>query len=441
MVRAGQLLVLAAAFLVITARPADACTCAGRIAVCEAFWKTPVVFEGEVLSIVPVANSRGEEYPPERRVRFAIGKVHRGDIGDTAELMTGAGGGDCGYTFKQGGRYLVYANFYAGKLTAGICSRTRLLADAAEDLEYLKTAVAPSAGGRVFGRATYGRASFNDPEVPAVGYRILLKNEEEERITRTNAAGTFEFDNLAIGKYGIRIVVPDSERSYGGSPLTGSTVEIVDTRGCAAADFMIVPIGHITMRVVDAEQRPKSQLVLELQDANGKWARRIVGVSDENGDVTFSPVSPGRYIVGLNTAKVADQKQPYPTLYYPGVRDPSQAEVVEIQRGGRLQLGTFVLPPPLLARQLTGSVQWPDGRPAAGVHVYVVGVGTSWITGSGNTDENGRFSIPVYDGITYRVVASITSPAPERATSQATVEGLTVREGVPPVTLQLRHIR
>ena len=122
MVRAGQLLVLAAAFLVITARPADACTCAGRIAVCEAFWKTPVVFEGEVLSIVPVANSRGEEYPPERRVRFAVGKVHRGDIGETAELMTGAGGGDCGYTFKRGGRYLVYANFYAGKLTAGICS-------------------------------------------------------------------------------------------------------------------------------------------------------------------------------------------------------------------------------------------------------------------------------------------------------------------------------
>ena len=441
MVRAGQLLVLAVAFLVITARPSDACSCVGQVAVCEAFWKTPLVFEGEVLSIEPVANSRGEEYPPERRVRFSVGKAHRGDVAETAEVMTGAGGGDCGYNFKQGGRYLVYANFYAGRLTTGICSRTRLLADAAEDIEYLKSAFTPSAGGRVFGRANYRRASFSEPAQPAAGYRIILKNEEVERTATTNADGTFEFREVATGKYGIRIVVPESERSYGGSPMTGSTVEIVDARGCAAAEFVIVPNGHITLRVVDAEQRPKSQLVLEVQEANGKSSLRITGVSDENGHVTFSPLSPGRYIVGLNTAKVADQKQPYPTLYYPGVRDPTRAEVIEIQRGGKVQLGTFVLPPPLQARQLTGLVQWPDGRPAAGVHLYVVGVGTSWITGSGNTDENGRFSIPVYDGITYRVVASITSPAPERATSQATVEGLTVREGVPAVTLQVRRIR
>ena len=55
------------------------------------------------------------------------------------EVVTGQGGGDCGYPFQVGVDYVVYARRNAeGQLETGICSRTRTLAQAAEDLDYFR---------------------------------------------------------------------------------------------------------------------------------------------------------------------------------------------------------------------------------------------------------------------------------------------------------------
>jgi len=43
----------------------------------------------------------------------------------------------CSYTFYVGEKYLVYAYKYEGAERAGLCSRTKLLAGAAEDISYL----------------------------------------------------------------------------------------------------------------------------------------------------------------------------------------------------------------------------------------------------------------------------------------------------------------
>jgi hypothetical protein len=54
-----------------------------------------------------------------------------------AVVGTGGGGGDCGYGFAAGEIYLVYAFERAGRLYTTICTRTRLVRDAAEDLASL----------------------------------------------------------------------------------------------------------------------------------------------------------------------------------------------------------------------------------------------------------------------------------------------------------------
>jgi hypothetical protein len=77
-------------------------------------------------------------------VRFRVLERWRERAGATVELTTGAGGGDCGYTFEKGVSYLVFASARAGALTTGICSRTRKLTDAAEDLAYLSSSGAMS---------------------------------------------------------------------------------------------------------------------------------------------------------------------------------------------------------------------------------------------------------------------------------------------------------
>jgi hypothetical protein len=55
-------------------------------------------------------------------------------------VFTGSGGGDCGFPFRRGESYLVYASANTdGWLGTGICGRTAELSRAAADLRELGT--------------------------------------------------------------------------------------------------------------------------------------------------------------------------------------------------------------------------------------------------------------------------------------------------------------
>jgi hypothetical protein len=59
----------------------------------------------------------------------------------------------CGYQFTRAEKYVVYARRRDdGRFTASVCSRTRPLADAAEDVKYLSALPAAGTGARVYGR-------------------------------------------------------------------------------------------------------------------------------------------------------------------------------------------------------------------------------------------------------------------------------------------------
>jgi hypothetical protein len=124
--------------------PACDCLYPGRP--CKAFAQTPYIFAGRVASIITAANQS------ERIVAFQVESTYRGPEGNVVtSVVTGFGGGDCGYGFKQGERYLVYANEAHGRLFTSICSRTRLLADANDDLEYFSKRNDPAHGAGIEG--------------------------------------------------------------------------------------------------------------------------------------------------------------------------------------------------------------------------------------------------------------------------------------------------
>src|SRR5258708_4146563 len=155
----------------------SACSCNGPGTPCSAAGSSAAVFTGRVLGItaapaqpLPVGNTgrafrrAGDYLPipaqrqgstprlprPLRTVRIQVGDVLSGvdasqkDI----EILTGTGGGDCGYEFQIGVDYVVYAFKNAeGQLETNICSRTRALTEAAEDVEYFHAmANAPKTG-------------------------------------------------------------------------------------------------------------------------------------------------------------------------------------------------------------------------------------------------------------------------------------------------------
>jgi len=99
----------AAAFVaaLLVSPPADACSCAGSGAPCQAFFDVSAVFVGTVRSIGEHTASAGFS---RRRVHLDVSEAFRGVSSQGVDVDTGYGGGDCGYPFKVGETYVVYAS-------------------------------------------------------------------------------------------------------------------------------------------------------------------------------------------------------------------------------------------------------------------------------------------------------------------------------------------
>ena len=141
--------------------PADACTCASPRAPCAEYWRVSAVFAGTVREIRPVPDR-----PGMLAVHFDVDQRGRGvESGIVVVESAPQNGVNCGYTFRVGERYVVYAHAApAGQLTTNMCSGTKLAAAAAADLAFLKEVTGPPRGVRVFGhvrRVEYDLVSFN----------------------------------------------------------------------------------------------------------------------------------------------------------------------------------------------------------------------------------------------------------------------------------------
>ncbi len=94
----------------------------------------------------PEASAWLGRYGEQRYVQMQVLRVWKGVVSERVELFTSLGGGDCGYPFKRGVEYVVYAKRApSGRLVTSICSRTRPVSQAAEDLAALGPGIAPTA--------------------------------------------------------------------------------------------------------------------------------------------------------------------------------------------------------------------------------------------------------------------------------------------------------
>ena len=123
-------------------------------------------------------------------------------------------------------------------------------------------------------------------------------------------------------------------------------------------------------------------------------------------------VKPGRYHLGVRIAGSAGATYvPFPLTYYPGVSDRSQATVISVSEGQCIELNELVLPPRLIERTLNGIAVDSDGKPVAGAVVWLkeTQYADSDMPYRRETDSEGRFSYPVYEGFKYTLNAYVES--------------------------------
>jgi hypothetical protein len=382
--------------LAVSAVAAVACSCAGTQVPCQAFGEASAVFVGTVIDSSVIAVKRGDYDRKTRVVRLTIDSSFRGVEGAEVEVQTGMGGGDCGFGFVQTQQYLVYAYEHDGKLSTGICTRTRPIARAAEDLSYIQELATAKPGATISGEVV--RYRLNEKSLlenqPLVGITVTI-NGQTKREIKTNAKGQYRVEGLPAGEYVVKVALPE------GFDVRGTPEQKVNVadRGCAVVGFWLEPAGKLSGRVLNPQGMPVNKAHIFISESSkelysGHWD---AAYSEEDGTYSFRRIPPGDYVLFIEFDGMTDQQRPFPPTYYPGVSEKSQAAVITIKEGQSLENNNLKVPALPLEYDVVGTVLWASGKPAPDARVgYGAGKGVAYAV---KLDEQGRFSFKAYEGL------------------------------------------
>lgn len=384
---------------------ARACSCAGESAPCQEYWEVTAVFIGTVIEGPLVTVKEGEFKHQQRAVRLSIDEAFRGVEGAEVEVLTGLGGGDCGFGFRRAQQFLVYAYRSESdqKLHTNICTRTRAISEADADLVYIRGLSKAKPGGTISGQVF--RYSRNDKGTlnnqPLAGVRVTIAGPEKHEAV-TDAKGEFRIEGIQPGEY---TVVPAAPKGLAvGGPDRKITVS---DRGCGVVPFWLRSSAQIAGRVLSPQGLPVPKAELRIMAADKERHQGYVdwAYADETGAYSFKMVPAGRYLIQMRYDGMSSQTRPFPVIYYPGTPYKSQARVFTIEEGETIELDVKV--PPLPAEiEIRGQVVWPDSKPAAKARVIYL-LPLEGIANSVEVDEEGRFSFKAYHGLAFVIIASV----------------------------------
>ncbi len=396
-----------------------ACSCAGKGPPCQMAWTAAAVFTGTVVEIteprVPTINNESTtgrrmaadpavSMPsPRRTVRFQVANVLTGvePLQNEIEILTGLGGGDCGYAFQLGTAYVVYAYKGPEGLGTGICGRTRPLADAAEDLAYIRTARTAPLTGQI-------RVIAGPPFVtPLQGVSTALEGMGNRYVASTDAAGEARFDGMPPGKYKVTGTL-EGYKSF------QPTIEL-GSKGCAEVQVGMMLDRRIRGRVITKEGLPAAGVQLQVRSINRPiWESNGENVTaDAEGNYEFGGfMESGGYYLGINLDRPATLENPYARWLFPGTENVAAATVIYFSEAPETKHYDLVLRERQKDRLIQGSVFTPDGRAASGARVSILDSRWLWHSPVAQVvaDGNGRFLLHVLDGTQYRLHAVMGVP-------------------------------
>ncbi len=340
------------AFVSLATEALGSCPMSGQGPPCWEYWRTPAVFIGTANRVVITSSTTEFGLGPyvSSTVYFTVEEAFKGVAGTGIVVNLDY----CGYRFKEGERYLVYAhrdpNNNELDIRAGN-TRTRPLAEAAEDLAYIRGLASAEPGSRVFGKVVQQAHKLKENRFavePLQKVRVTLEGNNERRDVVTDNEGRYEIKGLPAGTYHVRAEIP------AGFNYKELTIQ-VSGRGCVPLDIAALSKGEIAGRVVDVNGRAINSVPVSLVPADvpveqilsaGKW---ITAWTDKQGRYWFTQLAPGRYLLIVNrteqdTSHSSALSRSLPRLFYPGVSDLGAATVIVVGKDDEPREFEFRLP-------------------------------------------------------------------------------------------------
>ncbi len=411
-----RIIFLAVLIVILLADRAYACSCVPRMPPCEAYKETPAIFIALVTDIdLPSKDTNKSPY-----AYLSIEQAFKGINETKIKMWQGSGSGDCSFVFEKGERYLIYAGYSdeTKQFHTNICTRSRPLAYAAEDLDYLRGLPSSNQGTRLSGTVVkYDYEEIGSPSIPELisGVKVIAEGENGQRFEAiTNNEGFYKMVDLPSGRYKVRAEIPPY------LSLTRDNQDIVEvpSKGCATADFLTRTDGRISGMLLDAQGRvmPETDVDLIPFELADKVGDRRIGrykKTDEAGRFEFTELKPGRYLLGVNIRSEPDGDNPFRRTYFPGVSNVAEARVIVLSKGEKLKGYDLRLPPHLPVRIIRGVFVWQNGKPVTKALLTLKD--TAELTGGqsldfAEVDSQGRFSLKALEGTEAWVHGSVMIP-------------------------------
>lgn len=329
---------------------------------CVEYWRTDAIFIGVANRVVHTPNNTNLMIGPYLRttVYFTIEEAFKG-IGGTGTVLDL---NYCGHLFKEGERYLVYAhrnpNSQQLDVRAGN-TRTRPLAEAADDLQYIRELASAEPGSRVFGKVTQYTFNIKKPvydpfDAESIqNIKVILEGNNSRQEVLTDSQGRYEFGRLPTGTYRVRAELP-TYLSYEEQKIE------VDGLRCVPLDITARRKGEIAGRVFDSTGETLIHVPVSLVPADASHEEIFAERKKEEvvwpfslttlqGRFSFSQLPPGRYFLIINRTEyersLGRQREPaLPRFFYPGVSDVAVATVIVVSTEDERREYDFHLPTP-----------------------------------------------------------------------------------------------
>lgn len=134
-------------------------------------------------------------------------------VGDVVSIRTGFGGGDCGYQFKIGAKYLIDASKSEGAFYTGICSLTAPIEKSEVEVRSLRRLAEGQRLPDLVGALMRGTETADGENLtPLSGVTVEAKGVGggSSQTTATDAVGSFTFEKLFSGRYELILGIPSN---------------------------------------------------------------------------------------------------------------------------------------------------------------------------------------------------------------------------------------